>query len=120
MLERDCSPWRAYGQSKLAQVMYTVDFGHKLLARNISVNSLHPATFMDTSMVLSLGVKPQSSVMDGRDAVLHLVNDANIGNGGFYDGLELSKTHAQAYNEAVRAQLWIVSEQLVKGAQQLP
>ncbi|MEH6635442.1 MAG: SDR family NAD(P)-dependent oxidoreductase [Halioglobus sp.] len=118
MLERDYSPWRAYGQSKLAQVMYTVDLSNKLRARKITVNSLHPATFMDTSMVLSLGVKPESSVMDGRDAVLHLVNDENVGNGEFYDGLKLSKTHAQAYNEAVRAQLWSVSEKLVNANQE--
>lgn len=120
MLQRDYSPWHAYGQSKLAQVMYTADLSNKLLARNITVNSLHPATYMDTSMVLSLGVKPESSVMDGRDAVMHLVNDENVGNGEFYDGLELSKTHAQAYDEAVRAQLWIVSEQLVKSYQEPP
>ena len=114
MLQQDYSPGRAYGQSKLAQVMYTADLSKKLLARNITVNSLHPATYMDTSMVLSLDIKPRSSVMDGRDAVLHLVNDSNVGNGEFYDGLELSKAHAQAYDEAARAQLWIVSEQLVK------
>ena len=115
MLETDYSAWRAYGQSKLAQVMYTIELSARLRPQNIIVNALHPATFMDTSMVLEAGITPESSVMDGRDAVLQLVNGDSVGNGQFYNGLERSRTHEQAYDAGVRAQLWTVSQQLTAG-----
>jgi NAD(P)-dependent dehydrogenase (short-subunit alcohol dehydrogenase family) len=115
MLEADYSPWRAYGQSKLAQVMYTIELSDRLRSKNIVVNSLHPATFMDTGMVLEAGITPETSVMDGRDAVLQLVNGDDVGNGLFYNGLEPARAHPQAYDPAVRAQLWTVSQQLTTG-----
>ena len=120
MLATDYSPWRAYGQSKLAQVMYTIEAADRLSAKKIVVNSLHPATFMDTGMVLEAGITPESSVMDGRDAVLQLVNGDKVGNGQFYDGLEPSRAHMQAYDPAVRAQLWEVSQRLTAGAAPVP
>ncbi|MEE4144006.1 MAG: SDR family NAD(P)-dependent oxidoreductase [Halieaceae bacterium] len=112
MLATGYSAWRAYGQSKLAQVMYTIELADRLSAKNIVANALHPATFMDTGMVLEAGITPESSVMDGRDAVLQLVVGDNVGNGLFYNGLEPSSAHKQAYDPAVRAQLWEVSQQL--------
>jgi NAD(P)-dependent dehydrogenase (short-subunit alcohol dehydrogenase family) len=112
MLETDYSAWRAYGQSKLAQVMYTIELAARHSSKNIVANALHPATFMDTDMVLGAGITPESSVMDGRDAVLQLVIGEDIGNGLFYDGLEPARAQQQAYDPAVRAQLWEVSRQL--------
>jgi len=111
-LENGYTGWRAYGQSKLAQVMFTITLSEQLPAGKFRVNALHPATFMDTHMVLSLGMTPQSPVADGRDAVLHLINGEDVGSGGFYDGLEPARTHDQAYDEVARAQLWQASEQL--------
>jgi NAD(P)-dependent dehydrogenase (short-subunit alcohol dehydrogenase family) len=115
MLENDYSPWRAYGQSKLAQVMYTIELSDRLSSKNVIVNALHPATFMDTGMVLAAGITPESSVSDGRDAVLQLVNSDAVGNGRFYDGLDVSRAHEQAYDPAVRARLWEVSQELAAG-----
>lgn len=116
MLATDYSAWRAYGQSKLAQVMYTIELADRLSAKKIIVNALHPATFMDTGMVLAAGITPESSVMDGRDAVLQLAVGDSVGNGLFYDGLEPARAHRQAYDPAVRAQLWEVSQALTAGA----
>lgn len=115
MLENDYSPWRAYGQSKLAQVMYTIELSDRLSSKNVIVNALHPATFMDTGMVLAAGITPESSVSDGRDAVLQLVNSDAVGSGRFYDGLDVSRAHEQAYDPAVRARLWEVSQELAAG-----
>ena len=68
---------------------------------------------MDTDMVTELGLEPRSSVMDGRDAVLKLVNDTDIGNGEYYNVQELAKAHAQAYDNSVRDKLWQVSKELI-------
>jgi NAD(P)-dependent dehydrogenase (short-subunit alcohol dehydrogenase family) len=117
MLEQGYSSNRAYGQSKLAQVMYTIDMSKKLEEKGITVNALHPETFMNTGMILSAGLKPRSSVMDGRDAVLQLVNKDNVGNGEFYNVLKLAKANGQAYDAKVRAKLWNTSLQLISSAE---
>ena len=62
MLEKAYDSPRAYRQSKLAQIMFTIDLNNELKASGIVVNSLHPATFMNTGMVLRGGGKPQTTV----------------------------------------------------------
>ncbi len=51
MLTRDYSGVRAYRQSKLAQILFTVDLAKELAGQDIAVNCLHPATYMNTTMV---------------------------------------------------------------------
>ena len=41
----------AYRRSKLAQVMATYDLAGDLVGTGVTVTALHPATFMDTTMV---------------------------------------------------------------------
>ena len=52
MLERGYDPFRAYNQSKLAQIMFTFELAERLGPdAGVTVNALHPATLMDTNMV---------------------------------------------------------------------
>ena len=64
---------RAYAQSKLAQIMFTIDLAEQLKGSGVTVNSLHPATYMNTTMVRAGGVTPISTVEQGGEAILHLV-----------------------------------------------
>lgn len=52
MLERRYDAMRAYGQSKLAQIMFTFELAERL-GRDVevTVNALHPASLMNTKMV---------------------------------------------------------------------
>ncbi|HST63840.1 MAG TPA: SDR family NAD(P)-dependent oxidoreductase, partial [Mycobacteriales bacterium] len=52
MLERDYTGQRAYRQSKLAQIISGFELASRLPASAVTVNSLHPATFMPTKIVL--------------------------------------------------------------------
>ncbi|MDT8370194.1 MAG: SDR family NAD(P)-dependent oxidoreductase [Longimicrobiales bacterium] len=113
MLERGYSGGRAYGQSKLAQILFTFDLAEALEGTGVSVNALHPATLMDTQMVRDAGVRPRATVEEGRDAVLRLVLDPGVGTGGYFDGREPARAHPQAYDEAARARLRALSERLV-------
>lgn len=115
MLERGYSGGRAYGQSKLAQILFTFDLAEELEDRGVSVNALHPATLMETEMVREAGVRPRATVEEGRDAVLRLVLDSDVGSGGYFDGQEPSRAHSQAYDETARARLRALSERLVGG-----
>jgi NAD(P)-dependent dehydrogenase (short-subunit alcohol dehydrogenase family) len=51
LLERSYSGMRAYRQSKLAQIMATIDLAAELRDEGVTVNALHPATLMPTTMV---------------------------------------------------------------------
>ena len=114
MLERCYSGGRAYMQSKLAQVMFTFDLAARLEGTGVTVNCLHPATYMATTMVRQAGVTPWSTVEEGGQAILQLAQSPVVeGRSGLYfNGLAESRADAQAYDAKARAKLWALSLQL--------
>jgi hypothetical protein len=112
-LESPYDPGAAYGRSKRAQAMHAVALAREIEGSGIVVNALHPETFMDTNMVLSMGAEPRSSVLDGRDNVLQLIRE-EVGSGDFYvDGEPTREIHGQAWDAGERARLKALSERLV-------
>jgi NAD(P)-dependent dehydrogenase (short-subunit alcohol dehydrogenase family) len=114
MLTRGYSGARAYCQSKLAQILFTIDLAQELTGLGITANCLHPATYMDTTMVRASGVPPTSTVDQGADAILHLVTGADMqGKSGlFFNGLREARADAQAYDAKARAKLRKLSLEL--------
>jgi NAD(P)-dependent dehydrogenase (short-subunit alcohol dehydrogenase family) len=114
MLTRGYSGSRAYAQSKLAQIMFTFDLARELDPETVTANCLHPATYMATTMVRQSGVTPISTVEEGAEAILNLaVADELDGcSGQFYSGLRPSKANPQAYDDAERERLRVLSLQL--------
>jgi NAD(P)-dependent dehydrogenase (short-subunit alcohol dehydrogenase family) len=116
MLEDGFSGGRAYAQSKLAQVMFTFDLAEELAEElegsGVMVNTLHPATYMDTPMVTRGGVTPRATVDEGADAVMQLVTSPDIGSGGYFMGQRRWRANVQAYDEDARTKLWTLSEEL--------
>jgi NAD(P)-dependent dehydrogenase (short-subunit alcohol dehydrogenase family) len=111
MIEREFSGGRAYGQSKLAQVMHTFDLHGEVGGEGILVSALHPATFMDTGMVRRAGVTPRATVDEGAEAVLQLVLD-DVEGGRFFRGLAPARANDQAYDAQARARLRRLAEEL--------
>jgi NAD(P)-dependent dehydrogenase (short-subunit alcohol dehydrogenase family) len=114
MLIRNYDGSRAYAQSKLAQIMFTFDLARELEGTGVTVNSLHPATYMDTTMVRAGGITPMSTVDEGADAILNLAVSPELEGktGLFFDRLRPSRANAQAYDEATRKQLSDLSDRL--------
>jgi NAD(P)-dependent dehydrogenase (short-subunit alcohol dehydrogenase family) len=114
MLERGYSGARAYCQSKLAQIMFTFDLAEDLRGSGVTVNALHPATYMDTTMVRGAGVTPISTVEEGAEAILYLATSPALeGRSGLYfDGLREARAHPQAYDAEARRRLKALSLQL--------
>jgi NAD(P)-dependent dehydrogenase (short-subunit alcohol dehydrogenase family) len=112
MLERNYSGGRAYGQSKLAQIMFTFDLASELEGKRVTVNAVHPATMMNTSMVLNAGAQPRSTVEEGTEAVLQLVSTPDLAGGQYFNGLRPTRANAQAYDEAAREKLRTLSNRL--------
>jgi NAD(P)-dependent dehydrogenase (short-subunit alcohol dehydrogenase family) len=117
MLERGYDPMRAYAQSKLAQVMFTFELAERLRAAGesgVTVNALHPASLMNTKMVLESYGYTMSTVEDGVQATLRLVVSPELEgvSGRYYDRLREARADAQAYDPEARRRLWRLSERL--------
>lgn len=114
MLERQYSGERAYCQSKLAQILFTIELSQQLADTGVTVNALHPATYMPTKIVH----KPMSTLEKGVQATLRLIADPALSqtSGQYFDVERESRAHAQAYDAAARKRLWQLSEALTADA----
>jgi NAD(P)-dependent dehydrogenase (short-subunit alcohol dehydrogenase family) len=114
MITKNYGGSRAYAQSKLAQIMFTIDLADELKGSGVTVNSLHPATYMNTTMVRAGGITPISTVEQGGAAILHLAEgDDMAGKSGlFFNGLQQARAIPQAYDEAARQRLRALSLEL--------
>ncbi len=108
MLERGYSGTRAYGQSKLAQIMSGFELASRLPASEVTVNSLHPATYMPTKIVLDEIGYSVDSIDEGVAATRRLVSDAALAQvtGKFFDRTREARANPQAYDAGARAELW--------------
>ncbi|MCI2416476.1 SDR family NAD(P)-dependent oxidoreductase [Saccharopolyspora sp. K220] len=118
MLTRNYIGSRAYAQSKLAQIMFTFDLAARLRGGGVTVNALHPATYMNTAMVREAGVTPVGTVAEGVEATMHLVADPGLDEvtGEYFHGIRACRALEQTYDEQARAQLRELSDKLVEQA----
>jgi NAD(P)-dependent dehydrogenase (short-subunit alcohol dehydrogenase family) len=115
MLTRGYSGGGAYRQSKLAQILFTVDLAQELEGSGVIANALHPSTYMNTTMVRQSGTTPISTVEDGAAAILQLaVSPAIDGKSGLYfNVLREARADPQAYDAEARRRLRALSLKLV-------
>jgi NAD(P)-dependent dehydrogenase (short-subunit alcohol dehydrogenase family) len=114
-LERDFDGWRAYAQSKLAQILFTFDLAEELKDTAVTVNALHPASLMPTKMVFEGWTQTMDSLETGVNATHNLVlGDVDTGN--YFDRTNKASPNAQANDKASRARLKQVSDDLIAKA----
>src|SRR5207248_11602816 len=87
--------------------MFTIDLAEELKDSGITVNALHPATYMNTTMVRAGGITPISTVEQGGEAILHLVRGDDVAgkSGLFFNGLQEARANPQAYDKEARRRL---------------
>jgi NAD(P)-dependent dehydrogenase (short-subunit alcohol dehydrogenase family) len=119
MLEHDYSGTRAYGQSKLAQITAGFELAGQL--GDVTVNSLHPATYMPTKMVLEEIGRSVDTLETGVEATRALVSSPELATttGRFFDRTREARADATAYDADVRRRLWRLSLDLT-GAPDVP
>jgi NAD(P)-dependent dehydrogenase (short-subunit alcohol dehydrogenase family) len=115
MLENEYNPGIAYAQSKLAQITAGFKLAELLPPKEITVNSLHPATFMPTKIVTEIGADPIDSLEDGVTATVRLASEPDFTGmtGRFFNGLEEERPNEIAYDPEYRDKLWQLSLDLI-------
>jgi NAD(P)-dependent dehydrogenase (short-subunit alcohol dehydrogenase family) len=117
MLTRRYSGRRAYGQSKLAQIMHAIELAERVPAPEVSVNSLHPGSYMPTKIVLAERGRSVDTLETGTATAVRLAIGAELEgiSGQFFDGRQPAAAHPQAYDAEARRRLWDLSERLAGG-----
>jgi NAD(P)-dependent dehydrogenase (short-subunit alcohol dehydrogenase family) len=116
MLERNYTGIQAYCQSKLAQIAYAIALSERLDPERITVNSLHPSTFMPTKMVLAERGAGEDPLEQGVEATYRLVSDPSLDgvSGRFFDRFEESSPHPWALDRGNRERLLALSDELTR------
>jgi NAD(P)-dependent dehydrogenase (short-subunit alcohol dehydrogenase family) len=114
MFERRYNGYEAYRRSKLALVMLTIDLAEQLKGEHVTVNCVHPASLMNTKMVLETIPFSQSTVEEGVRVVMYLATAPELDNvtGKYFDQQQEAGAHPQAYDATARRRLREISEQL--------
>ena len=110
MLRRGYSGWRAYCQSKLAQILDAFDLAEELDPGVVTATALHPATYMPTKIVPS----PISTLAEGVAATARLAVDPELAGvtGRYYNGVREAEPDPQAHDPDARGRLRALAEEL--------
>jgi NAD(P)-dependent dehydrogenase (short-subunit alcohol dehydrogenase family) len=119
MMEKDFDAVRAYSQSKLALIMFTMELAGKVRRDGITVNSLHPGTYLNTNIVKRAGIDPMGEPESGAQAEVYLAVSESLEGvtGKYFDVKTQAKADSQAYDKKARERLWELSLQLTQAAQ---
>src|SRR6266496_84484 len=124
-LENDYGGWKAYGQSKLALVLFTHELAKKLQGTGVTVNAVHPGTVATNIWSRPLG--PVGFIMalpklfmispdQGAETIVYLASspDANGLNGEYLEKLKVKKSSNESYDEEIAQRLWDVSAKVTR------
>jgi len=117
-IEQGYDGTRAYGQSKLAQIAWGMELAQRLGPDGVTVNSLHPSTYMPTKIVLEQAGRSIDTLESGVEATVRLITSPDLEGvtGLFYDRLSEAEPHAQALDPEARRRLWDLSADLTRPA----
>jgi len=125
--KKNYRPFRAYGQSKLALVMFTYELARRLQGTGVTANCLHPG-FVATNIgqsgvvpvarpvakfVLSfLGISPE----EGAKTSIYLATSTDVEDvtGKYFVKSVIRRSAPISYDESLQRQLWEESAKLVK------
>ncbi|MFF3949133.1 SDR family NAD(P)-dependent oxidoreductase [Streptomyces sp. NPDC001902] len=114
-LTRDYTDVAAYCRSKLALICHSPDLADELSGTGITVNSVHPATFMPTAMSRRSGMDVVDSLEQGVAATRRLVDVPALAGvaGRYFEGEKEARAVAEAYDTEYRRRLAAVTASLL-------
>ena len=124
-LEKDYGGWKAYGQSKLALVLFTHELAKKLTGTGVTVNSVHPGTVATNiwsrplgpaGFIMSIPKLFMTSPQKGAETIVYLASSPDAGNvnGEYWDKMKTKKSSDESYDEEIAQRLWEISVKLTR------
>lgn len=115
--------FRAYAQSKLANILFTTELARRLQGTGVTANALHPGfvssgfgrndgSLMNIGMML---MRPfQISPEKGAETTLYLATSPEVEGvtGGYFSKRKPARTSSAARDQAAAERLWAISEQM--------
>jgi NAD(P)-dependent dehydrogenase (short-subunit alcohol dehydrogenase family) len=122
-LEKEYGGWKAYGQSKLALVLFTHQLAKKLQGTGVTVNSVHPGTVATNiwsrplgpvGFIMALPKLFMTSPEQGAETIVYLASstEAKELNGEYLEKLKVKKSSDESYDEEISQRLWDISAKL--------
>lgn len=117
--------FKAYGQSKLANVLFTNELAHRLSGTGVTANSLHPG-FVKTgfgrnngglSKLVMLGITLFAiNEEKGAQTSIYLASSPEVEGvtGKYFDKSKVANPAPSSKDEAAWKRLWTISEELAK------
>jgi NAD(P)-dependent dehydrogenase (short-subunit alcohol dehydrogenase family) len=129
--ERAYGMWKAYQQSKLANVLFTRELARRLGGRGVTANALHPGVFASGfgrngrgffSRLVMLGAPFLSSPEKGARTTLHVATSPELGGvtGRYFSDCREKIPSKAARDDQAALRLWQVSEELTAPSTRLP
>ncbi len=114
---------RAYGQSKLANIMFTYELARRLAGTGVTANALHPGTVATTfgesnGGLMGLGMKLfhrwAISPEEGADTIMYLASSPEVEGitGLYWEKRQPITSSPASYDESAQKRLWEVSAKL--------
>jgi len=122
--EKKFSSFRAYSQSKLANIMFSYDLAKRLEGTGVTVNAVHPgavATNFGKEMkgllgfvFKKLGRRFMRTAEQGAQTSIYLASSPEVEGvtGKYFADSKPLKSNKESYDENVRRKLWELSEKL--------
>jgi NAD(P)-dependent dehydrogenase (short-subunit alcohol dehydrogenase family) len=118
--------FKAYGRSKLANILFTREFARRLAGTGVTANCLHPgvvATRFGSSSGGMVGLvipflRPFFiSAEKGADTIVHLASSPEVASatGAYFVRRRIAEPSAAAQDDAAATRLWQASEALADG-----
>lgn len=123
-LKKRFRPWRAYEQSKLAQILFTYTLAERLLGTGVTVNCLHPGAVGTQIGVIRnrKAIKIIRKIISpffltaekGAETAVYLAESPNVSNitGAYFVRKRVKRSSKLSYNRAVAERLWNLSEKM--------
>jgi len=118
--EREYTPWKMYGQSKLANVLFAKHLSGRLAGSGRTANALHPGVIR-TGLVrhiedpeAMLGTMKTKSIPQGTATQCLVATRPELAtvSGEYFSDCQIAKTHPKAQDAELAERLWVRSEEI--------